>query len=182
MLGNCIFRNPTTRDGKFDKGSLCESLLFFGKAHLFIDMATLAAMAQANFLDNLVSMLKEGYLTGNYSPQAPVLHTDNKNGISEHFFTVVKFGGDQKSPNMRNPELLEVQLKRLLGDKGKAKKYYRILADLISFDDLEDNGVPLLGRNDICNPHLLGKSLGSLCSDTEFQTRRLNSLGSMCCL
>ena len=61
MLGNCIFRNPATRDGKLDKGSLCESLLFFGKAHLFIDMATLAAMVQADFLDNLVLMLKEGY-------------------------------------------------------------------------------------------------------------------------
>jgi hypothetical protein len=28
------------------------------------------------------------------------------------------------------------------------------LADLISFDDLEDNGVPTLGRKDICDPHI----------------------------
>jgi hypothetical protein len=89
MLGNCIFRNPSTRDGQFDKGSLCEALLFFGKGHLLIDMATLAAMVQADFLDILVVMLKEGYLTGNYSPQTAVLYTDNKGGIREHFFTVV---------------------------------------------------------------------------------------------
>jgi hypothetical protein len=71
-------------------------------------MATLAAMVQADFLDILVVMLKEGYLTANYSPQVAVLHTDNKAGIGEYFFTVVKFGGDQRNPNMRNPELLEI--------------------------------------------------------------------------
>ncbi len=97
MLGNCIFRNPSTRDGKLDKGTLCESLLFFGKAHLFIDMATLNAIAQDGFIDSLVVMLKEGYLTGNYSPQAAVLHTDNQSGMREHFFTVVRFGGDQQA-------------------------------------------------------------------------------------
>jgi hypothetical protein len=70
MLGNCILRNPTMKDGTFDKGALCESLLFFGKAHLLIDLATLATMARANFLDDLIAMLKAGYLTGNYSPQA----------------------------------------------------------------------------------------------------------------
>jgi hypothetical protein len=154
MLGNCIFRNPSARDGKLDKGSLCEALLFFGKGHLLIDMATLAAMVHADFLDILVVMLKEGYLTGNYSPQAAVLHSDNRGGISEHFFTVVKFGGDQRKPNMRNPELLEAQLARILEDKAKARKYYRILADLITFDDLGDNDVPTLGRKDICDPDI----------------------------
>jgi hypothetical protein len=99
-------------------------------------------------------MLKEGYLTGNYSPQATGLHTDNRNGIREHFFTVFKFGGDQKKPNMRNPELMETQLARNLEDKAKARKYFRLLADLISFDDLEDNGVPTLSRDDICDPDI----------------------------
>ena len=154
MLGNCIFRNPSTSDGQFDKGSLCEALLFFGKGHLLIDMATLAAMVQADFLDILVVMLKEGYLTANYSPQVAVLHTDNKAGIGEYFFTVVKFGGNQRNPNMRNPELLEIQLSRICGDKAKARKYYRMLADLISFDDLGDNDVPTLGRKDICDPDI----------------------------
>src|SRR6266481_6406846 len=138
MLGSCLFRNPSTRDGKLDKGSLCESLLFFSKAHLLIDMATLAAMVQADFLDVLAVMLKEGYLTANYSPQAAVLHSNNTNGISEHFFTIIRFGGDQKKPNMRNPELLEQQLGRTLGDKAKARRYFRLLANLISFHDLED--------------------------------------------
>jgi hypothetical protein len=117
MLGNCIFHNPSTRDNKLDKGAICESLLFFGKAHLLIDMATLGAMAEADFLDSLVMMLKEGYLTGNYSPQLSVLHSNNQRGMSEHFFTIVRFGGDQKRPNMRNPELLEQQLGRTLIDK-----------------------------------------------------------------
>ena len=133
MLGNCIFRNPSTRDGNLDQGSLCESLLFFGKAHLLIDMATLAAVVRADFLDALIVMLKEGFLTGNYSPQAAVLHSNNLNGMSEHFFTIVKFGGDQRRPNIRNPELLEQQLERASGDKAKARKYFRLLADLISF-------------------------------------------------
>src|SRR5882757_6761479 len=75
-------------------------------------------------------------------------------GHARAFFYVVKFGGDQKNPNMRNPELLEVQLTRVFGDKAKAKKCYRALADLISFDNLEDNGVPTLGRKDICDPYI----------------------------
>lgn len=154
MLGNCIFRNPSTIDGKLDKGVLCESLLFFGKAHLFIDMPTLGAIVQDGFIDPLIAMLKEGYLTGNYSPQAAVLHTNNRGGMREHFFTVVRFGGDQKKPNMRNPELLEQQLERIYQDKAKARKHYRALADLISFDDLPNNNVPLLGRDDISNPHI----------------------------
>ncbi len=154
MLGNCILRNPTTRDFKLDQGAICELLLFFGKAHLLIDMSTLAAVAHANFIETLVVMLKEGYLTGNYSPQAAVLHSNNVNGISEHFFTIVKFSGDQQRPNMRNPELLEQQLERIFNDKAKARKYFRLLADLISFRDLGDLEVPTLGRKDICDPHI----------------------------
>jgi hypothetical protein len=154
MLGNCILRNPSTKDLRFDKGALCESLLFFNKAHLLIDMATLAAMVQANFLDDLTTMLKEGLLTGNYSPQAAVLYSENKGWMRENFFTVVRFGGDQKHPNLRNPELMEAQLARSLQDKAKARRYFRSLADLISFDDLEDNGVPLLGRGDVSDPEI----------------------------
>jgi hypothetical protein len=142
MLGNCMLRNPTRLDGKLDKGALCESLLFFGKAHLIIDLGTLGSLVNANFLDDLIAMLKAGFLTANYSPQAPVLHTNNQNGIREHFFTVIKMSGDQKNPNMRNPELLEQQLIRISDDKGAAKKQFRQLADLISFKDIGDNGVP----------------------------------------
>jgi hypothetical protein len=74
--------------------------------------------------------------------------------MSEHFFTIVKFGGDQRRPNMRNPELLEAQLERIFGDKAEARKYFRLLADLISFSDLEDHDVPTLARKDICDPYI----------------------------
>ncbi|MGO3930088.1 hypothetical protein [Rhodopseudomonas pseudopalustris] len=154
MLGNCIFRNPATLQGTFDRGSLCEALLFFERAHLLIDLATLSHMAQDNFLDDLIILLKDGRLTGNYSPQAAVMHTNNENGIREHFFTVVRFGGDQSNPKMRNPELLEQQLQRQWNDKSKARRYFRQLADLITFDDLGDNGVPTLGRSDLCDPQI----------------------------
>lgn len=154
MLGTCLLRNPSTKENKLDKGLLCESLLFFNKAHLLIDMATLSVMAQADFLDVLALLLKEGYLTANYSPQAAVLHSNTTNGISEHFFTIVRFGGDQSKPNMRNPELFAKQLERIYGDKGKARKHFRLLADLISFNDLDDHNVPTLGRKDICDPYI----------------------------
>lgn len=55
---------------------------------------------------------------------------------------------------MRNPELLEQQLRRVLDDKTKARKHFRQLADLISFQDLSDNGVPELGRKDVCDPYI----------------------------
>lgn len=92
MLGNCVIRNPTTIGGDFDAGALCETLLFFSKTHLLIDMATLANMAKANFLDDLAILLKEGHITGNYSPQSAVMFNENKGGLREHLFTVVRFG------------------------------------------------------------------------------------------
>jgi hypothetical protein len=55
---------------------------------------------------------------------------------------------------MRNPELLESLLTRNLNDPAKAKKYFKALADLISFDDLGDNGVPTLGRGDVSDPEI----------------------------
>lgn len=154
MLGNCILRNPATSDGTLDKGALCESLLFFGRAHLLIDLATLGSLVKANFLEDLIAMLKAGYLTANYSPQMPALFTDTRYGIKEHLFTVVKMGGDQKNPNMRNPELLEQQLTRISDDKQLAKKQFKQIADLISFDDIGDNGIAKLGLSDICDSHI----------------------------
>lgn len=154
MLGNCILRNPTTQGGTFDKGALCESLLFFGKVHLVIDIGTLGHMGNAGFLDDLIALLKAGFLTANYSPQAPVIYSDTKHGMTEHLFTVIRMAGDQKNPNMRNPALLEQQLTRILEDKAIARKYFRQLADLISFNDVPDNGVPELGLKDICDPHI----------------------------
>ena len=152
MLGNCIIRNPRGSSGNLDKGAICESLLFFDRVHLIIDMGTLYALVKADFLDSLIALLEAGYITANYSPQAPVLHTDTKNGLKEHFFTVVKISGDQKKPKMRNPDLLEQALTRISDDKVKAQAYYRRLAKLISFEDIADHGVPELGKKDICDP------------------------------
>ncbi|MEA2880443.1 MAG: hypothetical protein QOF14_5639 [Hyphomicrobiales bacterium] len=149
MLGNCIMRNPSKMDGTLDKGALCESLLFFGKGHLLLDFGTMASVIHANFVDDLIAMLKAGYLTANYSPQAPVLYSDNKQGLSEHFFTVVKFGGMDPKKWPRNPELLEAQLMRLIEDKAQAKRYHRQLCDLISFRDLDDGSLATLARNDL---------------------------------
>jgi hypothetical protein len=154
MLGNCILRNPIKLDGKLDKGALCESLLFFGKAHLLIDLATLSTLTNANFIDDLIIMLKAGYLTANYSPQTPALYNNNQNGLLEHFFTVIKITEDQKRRKIRNPEQLESQLIRMSDDKGRAKKHFKELADLISFEDVGDNGVPELARKDICDPFI----------------------------
>jgi hypothetical protein len=152
MLGNCLLRNPVMQDDTLDKGAICEVLLFFGRAHLVLDTATLGSIVKANFLDDLIIMLKAGYLTGNYSPQAPVLYTDKRGALQEHFFTVAKFSGEQGKPNMRNPELLESQLARSFDDKSVAKKYYRELAKLISFKDLQDHDVSRLAKNDISDP------------------------------
>jgi hypothetical protein len=154
MLGNCILRNPIKLDGVLDKGALCESLLFFSKTHLIIDMGTLGSLANANFVDDLILMLKAGFLTANYSPQAPGLHTDTKHGINEYLFTTVKMIGDQKTPKMRNPELLERNLVRMSSDKTRATKQFRQLADLISFKDISDAGVSELARRDICDPYI----------------------------
>jgi hypothetical protein len=154
MLGNCILRNPIKLDGMLDKGALCESLLFFGKAHLMIDLPTLGTLIKANFIDDLIVMLKAGYLTANFSPQSPALYNEKKNGPSDHIFTVIKITGDQQREKIRNPEQLESQLIRQSNDPGAARRNFRELADLISFDDVGDNDLPALAHKDICDPFI----------------------------
>jgi hypothetical protein len=152
VLGNCIMRHPSKLDGTLDKGVICESLLFFSKIHLLIDLGTLGILIQANFLDDLILMLENECLTANFSPEAAALFSCTNRGVNEHLFTVFKVTGDQKKPNLRNAEVLESQLLRTCGDKTKARFYYRRLCDLISFDDIGDGGVGSLGRNDLRNP------------------------------
>lgn len=148
MLGNCVLRNPLKLDGTLDKGVFCESLLFFDKAHVVLDMGTLAAIVNADFLTDVIAMIKAGYLTGNFSPQAPVLLSTGDGGMRQHLFTVVKFGGFERK-QLRNPEALELQLGRLINDKDLAKRYFRELCDLISFDDVNDSQIGRLGLGDL---------------------------------
>jgi len=111
-------------------------------------------MIKAGFVDDLITMLRAGFLTANYSPQAPVLHSNVANGIKEHFFTVIKMCGDQHRPNMRNPEILERDMLRVTEDKTAAKRQFKTLAKLISFKDVPDNGVPQLGQKDVSNAEI----------------------------
>ena len=102
-----------------DKGVICESLLFFDTTHLLIDHATLAHIIQGKFLDDLIEMLKRGYLTANYSPEFTGLMTEAKSGLREYRFIIGKLGGDQKSGQLkRNADILEFYLARQLEDKG----------------------------------------------------------------
>ena len=150
MLGNCILRNPRTSDNKFDKGLLCEALLFFDRTHLVIDHPTLYQVVQANFLDDLIELLNAGYLTANYAGQLTGLHTDTKLGLSEHRFIIFKISGDQSTGQMlRNQDLLEYNLNRALNDRPKAKRYHRELRSLLSFQDIGDDSLADVSLGDI---------------------------------
>lgn len=154
MLGNCILRNPTTMQGAFDKGAVCESLLFFTKTHLLVDTSTLAQIVKANFLDDFIEFLKRGYLTANYSPQTTGLLNDTVLGMREHRFVIMKLGGNQETGIFkRNQDMLEFELKRHLGDPGKAKAYYRQLRPLLSFEDLDADGATCAAAcDDVADP------------------------------
>ena len=130
------------REKKLNSGALCEALLFFSKIHVVLDQGTLALFATSNFLDDFIEMLKRGYITASYSPEIPALHSDNKGGLREHHFVVIRIEGNQNSgPIKRSPDALLHILERLLDDKPKAKQYHRQLCKLISFKDLEKEPV-----------------------------------------
>jgi hypothetical protein len=153
MLGNCIIRNPQTLQNTLDKGIICESLLFFGKTHLLIDLSTLNLIVQGQFLDDLIEMLKRGYLTANFSPEFCGLLNENQHGLREHRFIIAKITGDQKGGHLkRNADLLEYHLNRLLNDKAKARNYHRQLCKLLSLEDLADDVVCKIAREDVCDP------------------------------
>jgi hypothetical protein len=149
MLGNCVIRNPLNGAGAFDKGALCEALLFFGKVHLAIDLSTLAGMVHANFLEDLIRLLEAGHLTANYSPQFAGLRTDTKHGLQEHIFVLVKLMG--QSGKQRSPQTMQEQLHRLLSNAHLANSFMKRLERLVSFDDIEAPGLSELGRDDISN-------------------------------
>jgi len=153
MLGNCIIRNPRAADGTLDRGVICESLLFFAKTHLVIDFNTLALVIKGGFLDDLIEMLKRGYLTANYSPEMCGLHTDTRVRPTEHIFIIFKITGHQKTGTFkRNVEILEYELEHILRDKAKARFYHRELSKLVSFEDFADDTISEIAREDIRNP------------------------------
>jgi hypothetical protein len=158
MLGNSLLRNPRTRENTFDKGILCESLLFFGSTHLLIDFATLAHVIRAEFLDDLIEMLKRGHLTANFTPEMCGVYNQTDAGLKRHRYVVFRMGGDQKTgPLNRNADVLEFQLRRDLGDRGKATRYFKQLADLISFKGIGDDGISSIAREDITDPAFAGQ-------------------------
>lgn len=123
-----------TSDKTLDAGALCEALLFFSKTHLILDQGTLALLVQRNFLDDLIEMLERGYVTATFERSLPVLYSDSKFGMKEHFFTLVRV---ESSPGFgkikRDPDALLMHLERLIGDKQQARTYHRKLCKFVSF-------------------------------------------------
>jgi hypothetical protein len=153
MLGNCLIRNPVTAEAKLDAGALCEALLFFSKTHIVIDQGTLALFVNAGFLDDLIEMLERGYVTASYAPELPAVFTENKGGLREHFFTVIRLSGTQETgPINRSPDALLLQLERLLEDKGKARNYHRQLCKFLSFKNLDNSNVVAKAVDDLADP------------------------------
>jgi hypothetical protein len=113
---------------------LCEALLFFSTTHLILDQGTLALVVQGQLLDDVIEMLERGYLTASFEPAMPVLYSDNRGGLKEHFFTMIRIEKTpQFGPIKRSPDALLMQLERLLDDKQKARTYHRRLCKFVSF-------------------------------------------------
>jgi hypothetical protein len=153
MLGNCLIRNPTTREKKLDVGAVCESLLFFSRTHVVLDQGTLSLFVNSGFLDDVIEMLKQGYITASYSPELPALYTSNNAGLREHHFVVIRVGGNQETGQLkRSADALLFHLESLLKDKVKAKRYHRELCKLLSFKDLEKDPVETKALEDLKDP------------------------------
>jgi hypothetical protein len=66
---------------------------------------------------------------------------------------VVSIGGTQETgPIKRSPDALLFQLERLVGDKGKAKSYYRQLCKYLSFKKLDKSNVIKKAADDLTDP------------------------------
>jgi hypothetical protein len=153
MLGNCLIRLPVATDGTLDAGSLCEALLFFAQTHVVLDDATLALFVRYGFLDDFIEMLERGYLTANYAPEMAALYTDNRGGLREHKFTIVRFGGTQEHGEVeRSADVLLIRLERIVGDRARAKKYHRRLCKFVSFKNLDGGEAVKKASDDIGDP------------------------------
>lgn len=153
MLGNCLIRNPMKVDKTLDVGALCEALLFFSKTHVVLDQGTLALFVNGGFFDDFIEMLKRGYVTASYAPEMPVLYSETVGGLRQHFFTIIRTGGNQETgPIDRSADALLFNLGNLLNDKGKAKIYHRELCKFVSFKNLSSGEVVAKAVEDLAEP------------------------------
>lgn len=151
MLGNALIRNPHLKDMSFDRGVLFESLLFFDKIHVFMDVATLANILRINFMEEFLNLIDSGHLSASYSPIICGVHSDNTSGLSSHRFIIARYYGQKRSNRAR--DIAQRDFKRELGESQSTNLLFKRFCDGVTFLDKDDDlEAQALSKSDVLDP------------------------------
>jgi hypothetical protein len=151
MLGSAYIRNPLSRQQKFDAGVLFESLLFFDKTHVFVDMGTLSRLIHDGFIDEFLSMIEEGRLSATYAPLLMGVRTHTANGLAKHTFSIFRH-----TPQGAAHDSLSTSkrfIARIVEDKTRAKALHKKFVQHVEMNDGHGEvGAIAISNDEIARP------------------------------
>lgn len=101
MLEFATIRRPGLIRGHYDVGRVLESLLYYRRVHLVLDMQSFSGLAMALGLKRLQTLLKNDDVTATFTGEFPAVATDSKGTMKSHRSVFAKHLGDD--PNDERP-------------------------------------------------------------------------------
>lgn len=156
MLGECIIRNPIIDGPRLDVGLILESLLFFDKVRVDLDLGSAAFLAKYIDLDSIKNLIQLDILSFNFNPASLGVKTSNFNGLIEHSLVHFSLAADVNGKKFSSGrQILEHSFERGLG-KSANKKLQRDILAKIKIDKNQDfSEIDRLTKNDLQNRDIL---------------------------
>ena len=113
-------------------GHIAEALLYYQKAHLFIDRGTLFNLIQQIGIGRILTLLRRAELSAVYCEEMLGTHTGSV-GVSQfHNYVAITLAGHEDVGQLRTPlERLQYDLERQGIPKTEAKRFSRAFLDLV---------------------------------------------------
>jgi hypothetical protein len=148
MLESATIRRPGLYSGGYDVGRILETLLYYRRLHLVLDMQSFSGLAMAIGLRGLQKLLQRNDVTATFLNQFPAVQSENSGIFQMHRPIFGQLLGNEPN-DVRPVKLLYnsiaaqekfkgLRIKDLsqIIKLGNVSNYGTILGDQVSFDDI----------------------------------------------
>jgi hypothetical protein len=136
MFDQIVVRRSGNAAPILDVGLVAETLLFYQRVHLLIDVGSLVYLIDALGVDNLKRLLQLPGVTASFQRNLCGAHTDRGSGFPIHNFALITVHG--KGRFLNDKEYLVETVERKLGLSRTSKKFARYLCEKLSFAPLPE--------------------------------------------
>jgi hypothetical protein len=137
MFESLLIRQSTTLGTTADAGILAEALLFYKQVNILLDRGVLTGLLKSIGPDDLIGLIKDGYIKATLVEDNYGTITNTNNGIEEHNFTTFRIAGHKDNKKRYSREDVVYQIaKRSLGDHSISKKFAKKLIQLTPHSDI----------------------------------------------